>query len=131
MKLCDATFEVAVAFNDKNRMRMISSNAMITLGLSILVFISGSALAGEWQTTSGQLCIDKCAYHYDEYYYYWCHVSDPTLYYSDRNVWGGWGYNDNSPDTNLKWDYCIPSELDASDEVSAAAPNSGKPTYNK
>ena len=40
-------------------------------------------LAGEWQTTGGQYCIDKCQYHDDEYYFYWCHVSDPAQVYSD------------------------------------------------
>ena len=40
-------------------------------------------MAGEWQTTGGQYCIDKCQYHDDEYYFYWCHVSDPAQVYSD------------------------------------------------
>ena len=72
--------------------------------------------AGEWQTPGGQLCIDKCKYHNDGYHFYWCHVSDLSKTYTDGNAWGSWGYSDNSPDTHLKWDYCVPSKVDALDQ---------------
>ena len=70
-------------------------------------------MAGEWQTTGGQYCIDKCQYHDDEYYFYWCHVSDPAQVYSDGTAASWWSNTGNNPGTKLKWDYCIPSELEA------------------
>ena len=92
-------------------------------------------MAGEWQTTGGQYCIDKCQYHDDEYYFYWCHVSDPSQVYSDGKKYffkirkinlnyfffkilqgtaaSWWSNTGNNPGTKLKWDYCIPSELEA------------------
>ena len=76
----------------------------------LLSFVSG----GEWLTAGGQFCIDKCRYHNDQYFFYWCHVSDMRKEYSDHNSWGSWGYEENSPETHLKWDYCVPSVLDNS-----------------
>ena len=72
--------------------------------------------AGEWQTAGGQLCIDKCRYHNDNYHFYWCHVSDLSKSFTDGNGWGSWGYSDDSPETHLKWDYCVPSKLDELDD---------------
>ena len=82
---------------------------LLTVSLSLLLgYVSG----GEWLTAGGQFCIDKCRYHNDQYYFYWCHVSDMSKEYSDHNSWGSWGYQENSPETHLKWDYCVPSLLD-------------------
>ena len=83
----------------------------------IFCCLLGFALAGEWQTAGGQLCIDQCTYHNDGYHFYWCHVSDLSKSYTDGNAWGSWGYSDNSPETHLKWDYCVPSKLDTFEEV--------------
>lgn len=98
-----------------------------------------SCWSGEWLTTKGEFCIDKCAYHGDNYYYFWCHVADPSLHYTDGNFWGAWTYDDNSPDTHLKWDYCVPSVLERPAHEMQDLPNynnqqapsiSGKPDYN-
>ena len=83
---------------------------LILLLSSLLSIVSG----GEWLTAGGQFCLDKCRYHNDQYYFYWCHVSDMRKEYSDHNSWGSWGYQENSPETHLKWDYCVPSLLDNS-----------------
>ena len=83
----------------------------------IFCCLLGFALAGEWQTAGGQLCIDQCTYHNDGYHFYWCHVSDLSKSYTDGNAWGSWGYSDNSPETHLKWDYCVPSKLDTFEKV--------------
>lgn len=91
------------------------------LGL-LLLFVHhflGSSEAGEWLTTGGGFCIDKCRYHDDQYAFYWCHVSDPTKQYSDGSSgldWFGWDDNTNSPGTHLKWDYCVPSEMEELEE---------------
>ena len=92
--------------------------------LAVLLYnFQSFSLAGEWLTAGGQFCIDKCRYHYDQYYFYWCHVSDMTRHYSDgqdgQNFWGSYIYEDTSPETHLKWDYCVPSTasvLDKSDD---------------
>ena len=83
---------------------------LISLAVLIYSFLN-FALAGEWLTAGGQFCIDKCRYHYDNYYFYWCHVSDMTRHFSDGQdgPWGSYIYEDTSPDTHLKWDYCVPS----------------------
>lgn len=91
--------------------------------LIIVLCCCGLALAGEWQTAGGQLCIDQCTYHNDGYHFYWCHVSDLSKSYTDGNAWGSWGYSDNSPQTHLKWDYCVPSKLDTFEEVNHANQN--------
>jgi len=93
-----------------NSERMAITTKIIIVGL--IVFVT-KALAGEWQTTGGQYCIDKCQYHDDEYYFYWCHVSDPAQVYSDGTAASWWSNTGNNPGTKLKWDYCIPSELEA------------------
>jgi len=83
-----------------------------------LTLLKNTVLAGEWQTTGGQFCIDKCKYHDDNYYFYWCHVSDPAQVYSDGSALSWWGGDEgNNPGTKLKWDYCIPSELEADDSI--------------
>ena len=83
---------------------------MINFVTTIVFGLQGlSVFAGEWQTAGGHFCIDKCRYHHDQYFFYWCHVSDETGYYSDQNSWGSWGYAETSPETHLKWDYCVPS----------------------
>ena len=94
------------------RFRIMSKITTILIGLTLLLSM---ALGGEWQTTGGQFCIDKCKYHDDGYYFYWCHVSDPTQEYSDGR--GSWFNDGNNPSTRLKWDYCVPSELEADDNI--------------
>ena len=82
----------------------------ILFGLTVLLT---TVSAGEWQTTGGQLCIDKCEKHDDVYPFYWCHVSDPSQVYSDGDKLSWWGHDDgNNPGTKLKWDYCVPSDLE-------------------
>ena len=80
------------------------------------------ALAGEWQTAAGQFCIDKCRYHNDGYHFHWCHVSDPSKYYSDGNPYGHFGYSGNSPNTHTKWDYCVPSSESTNDSLTIIDP---------
>ncbi len=89
---------------------------LIAVAALLLVLQTGTIRGGEWLTTRGEYCIDKCRYHGDEYYFYWCHVGDPSLKFSDGSSWG-WGYQDNSPDTHLKWDYCVPSEIEQMDQM--------------
>ena len=82
----------------------------ILFGLTVVLT---TVSAGEWQTTGGQLCIDKCEKHDDVYPFYWCHVSDPSQVYSDGDKLSWWGHDDgNNPGTKLKWDYCVPSDLE-------------------
>ena len=93
----------------------MATTTIILIGLTLL---KNTVLAGEWQTTGGQFCIDKCKYHDDSYYFYWCHVSDPAQVYSDGSALSWWGGDEgNNPGTKLKWDYCIPSELEADDSI--------------
>ena len=94
---------------------IMARTTTILIGLTLL---KNTVLAGEWQTTGGQFCIDKCKYHDDNYYFYWCHVSDPAQVYSDGSALSWWGGDEgNNPGTKLKWDYCIPSELEADDSI--------------
>ncbi len=78
-----------------------------------LVLIIKMAHAGEWATSSGQMCLDKCSYKNDNYYFYWCHVTDLSGSYSGG---GYWNQDPDNPGTHLKWDFCVPSELDYSDD---------------
>ena len=81
----------------------------------VIILLAKSVRAGEWQTTSGQVCVDKCRYHEDEYYFYWCHVSDPSRVFSESD--GSFWSETNSPGTHLKWDYCVPSQMDKFNEI--------------
>ena len=96
--------------------------------------------AGEWYTLRGEYCIDKCKYHGDDIMYYWCHgkyrnklafslwwiwywlffsskkVSHLTHKYSDGSGFS-FGFDDRGPDTHLKWDKCVPSEIEFDDNV--------------
>ena len=83
---------------------------ILLFGLTVLLT---TVSAGEWQTTAGQICIDKCQKHDDVYPFYWCHVSDPAQVYSDGDKLSWWGHDEgNNPGTKLKWDYCVPSDLE-------------------
>ena len=84
----------------------------------LLSIIVAPVFSGEWLTTSGQFCLEKCKFHMDGYPFYWCHVADMTKVYSDgAGDSFGWSSGpDNSPDTRLKWDYCVPSEFDEAND---------------
>lgn len=64
---------------------------------------------GEWYTATGQLCLNICSN--DGEYFYWCHVTDNSRTYSDGSYSQSWSIDKNGPDTHLKWDYCVPSEV--------------------
>jgi len=81
-----------------------------------ITLIFNYVLGGEWLTLRGFYCIDKCKYHGDDYYAYWCHVTDDTKHFTDGK-WSSWSYRDDGPQTHLKWDKCIPSEIEPDDNT--------------
>ena len=87
----------------------------------LLIPLISQVKTGEWFTVRGGFCIDKCKYHNDEFYSYWCHVTDLNKVYSDgmyaHGIWGGWGFDNKGPDTHLKWDKCVPSEVYPDDNI--------------
>ena len=55
-----------------------------------ITLIFNYVLGGEWLTLRGFYCIDKCKYHGDDYYAYWCHVTDDTkviiIYFIENEI---------------------------------------------
>ena len=80
----------------------------------LLLTTISAAECGEWLTSKGEHCIDRCSIASDNDPNFWCHITDPSKYYRNtmsRESIFEYSHEDYEPDYNLKWDYCVPSHL--------------------
>ena len=67
----------------------------------------------------GEHCIDECRRWDEDLGFYWCHTTDPTLFYTSGSAWDSWTFGlHGNPDKRGKWDYCTPSQTEDPDHRS-------------